>query len=388
MHPGLNPLEKRIAMTPRERVTAALNHREPDRIPIDLGATMCSSLTLKANNSLKSYLGKPLTEELITNPLTDSVALTEDLLQLFGIDFRTVRMKGPEGIETEIDETGETITDEFGTVWKRAEYDYVPFIFSYGEAELSDLKNLPEPDPYNPGRVRGIRQEAEKLRNETEYAVVADFICGGPFEQAQRIRGFEQFMVDMHTDPDFSRALLTKLTDNAIGLWDAMLSEVGEYVDVVCQGDDLGMQNGLQISPEMYRKFIKPCHKRLFDFMHSKTAGKVWLHSCGSVYDIIPDLIDVGVEALNPIQTKAKNMELPLLKREFGNEITIWGGGIDIQILPFMKTEEIEKEVTKVMELMAPGGGYVFAASHNILPDTSGENIYTAYQTANQRRSK
>jgi uroporphyrinogen decarboxylase len=277
---------------------------------------------------------------------------------------------------------GNGIYDEFGTLWRKAAFDYVPVDFSLEHATVSDLRGFIWPDPYNPGRVEDVREEARRLHDTTAFAVVSDFICGGPFEQAQRIRGFERFMLDLAMDQRFAAFLLESLTDNAIGFWDAMLSQAGEFVDVVCQGDDLGMQTGLQISPEMYRKFIKPCHRRLFTFIHERTDAKLWLHTCGSVYEILPDLIELGVDALNPVQTSAKNMKLMRLKKDFGKDITFWGGGIDIQRLPSMTLEEIRKEVEAALEVMAPGGGYVFAASHNILPDTAVENIYTAYMTA------
>ena len=136
----------------------------------------------------------------------------------------------------------------------------------------------------------------------------------------------------------------------------------------------------------MYRKFIKPCHKRFFDFIHSKTDGKTFLHTCGSVYDIIPDLIEVGVDILNPVQCGAANMGMKRLKKEFGKDITFWGGGINIQQLPFMSIEESEKTVKETLEIMAPGGGFVFCATHNILPETDGIKTYTAYNTAVKNR--
>ena len=371
-------------MTPRERVIAALEHREPDRVPIDCGATMCSSLTGGASRNLKKHLHIEEAEDKVTCVLNDSVALSEKVLTLFEIDFRTVRMKGPDSQDgpAEGRAAGNGIYDEFGTLWKKTSFDYVPVRFSLEHATVSDLETFPWPDPDNPGRIKGVREEAKRLHDETEFAIVSDFICGGPFEQAQRIRGFERFMLDLAVDQQFAHALLGHLTDNAIGFWDVMLSHVGEYVEVVCQGDDLGMQTGLQISPEMYRKFIKPCHRRLFSFIHERTDAKLWLHTCGSVYDIIPDLIEVGVDALNPVQTSAANMELWRLKKDFGTDITFWGGGIDIQRFPSMSIEEVRREVAAALEIMAPGGGYVFAASHNILPDTSGESIYTAFMTA------
>jgi uroporphyrinogen decarboxylase len=146
------------------------------------------------------------------------------------------------------------------------------------------------------------------------------------------------------------------------------------------------MQSGLQVSPKMYREFVKPCHERIFSFIHSKTKAKVFLHSCGSVYSIIPDLIDMGVDILNPVQVGAWNMGLERLKTEFGEDICFWGGGIDIQKLPFMTLEEVEMAVRHSLEVMAPGGGYVFAATHNILPETPGEKIHAAYMTAVRSR--
>jgi uroporphyrinogen decarboxylase len=377
-------------MTPRERVLASLAHREPDGVPIDCGATMCTTLTLVAEEKLKEHLGLHVSGEAITNPLTESVALPEQILARYGVDFRTVRMKGPgpdappgPPVRTE---PGHEVTDEFGTVWRKTWHDYVPMVFSYAEATLSTLDRLPMPDPYDPGRVRGVRDEALDLRRGTDCAIVCDFTCGGPFEQAQRIRGFEQFMVDLAWDRPFAAALMERLTDNAIGLWDAMLAQVGDCVDVVCQGDDLGMQTSLQISEADYRALVKPCHRRLFDFIRSKTAAKVWLHSCGAVSSIIPDLAEVGVDALNPVQTSAAGMALARLKRDFGKDITFWGGGIDIQRLPSLTVAEIRDEVARAIDIMAPGGGYVFAASHNILPETSGEKTDAVYMAAVEAR--
>jgi uroporphyrinogen decarboxylase len=193
-------------------------------------------------------------------------------------------------------------------------------------------------------------------------------------------------MIDLASDPEFATAFLERLTDLAIGMWDAQLSAIGDLVDIVCQGDDLGMQTGLQISPAMYKKFVKPCHERIFSFVHSRTKAKMWLHSCGSVYSIIPDLIEAGVDILNPIQTLAKDMGLKKLKGEFGNEVSFWGGGIDIQKLPNMSVQQIEDHVKEVIETMATGGGYVFAGTHNILPETPGEKTYAAYMAAVRNR--
>jgi uroporphyrinogen decarboxylase len=387
-------------MTSRERILAALNHSEPDKVPIDLGGTICTTLTATANKKLKNYLNITEGGEIVTLPIVDVVLPLDDILRLFETDTRTVRLKGPseDGGEKKEDKVGfssiglsdkpqkHSVFDEYGTRWMKTGFDYSPVEFPLASARLSDLKTFPWPDPSNTGRVRGIREEAMALREKTDFAVLSDIMCGGPFEQSLWLRGYEEFFLDLATDPKFASALLEKITEIDIGFWDAQLSQVGDLVDVVCQGDDMGSQSGLQFSPEMYRKYVKPCHKKLFSFIHSKTNAKVWLHSCGSVYSIIPDLIEIGVDILNPVQCGAKHMELKRLKREFGKDITFWGGGINVQVLPFLSKKEIEEHVREAIETMAPGGGYVFAATHNILPETEGETTYTAYMTAKSCR--
>ena len=166
------------------------------------------------------------------------------------------------------------------------------------------------PDPYDPGRLAGVREEARRLFEETDYLVVADIMCLGPFEGACFLRGYEQFCMDLYWNLDMAHAILDKVTETDIALWDLFLQNVGDYVQVVAQGDDLGTQRGTWITPEMYRELIKPYHKRLYDFIHSKTQAKVFMHSCGSVFDLIPDLIEAGVEILNPIQRSAAKMDI------------------------------------------------------------------------------
>jgi len=386
-------------MNSRQRVIAAINHKEPDKVPIDLGATQCSTLTLVANNNLKTYLGITAEGEMVVCPLTEAVSLLDEISTLFETDFRTVRLKAPSSFDDDSEKgkgftafkvvqhpEGHEFLDDLGTVWRKIQYDYAPVKYPFEGLTSSDLDHFPWPDPYDKGRVDGLRDETMALRNKTDYAIVTDIMVGGPFEQACRSRGADQFMVDLAWDPEFAHKLLGYLTDIAVGMWDAQLTAIGDCVDIVCQGDDLGMQTGLQISNDMYRKFVKPCHERIFKLIKSKTQAKIWLHSCGSVYSIIPDLIDIGLDILNPVQVGAKNMQLDLLKSEFGKDLTFWGGAVDIQRLPNMSISEIEDMVKRAMDIMMPGGGFVFAATHNILPDTSGEKIHTAYMSAVKNR--
>lgn len=386
-------------MTSRERVLAALDHNEPDKVPIDLGGTICTTISATANRKLKDYMGIKKDGEIITHPFLDVVLPLPEVLELFETDCRTVRLKGPGG-EEDADSgkggysqislsdkpQGHWMLDEYGTKWQKCGYDYSPVEYPLHDGDITDIEKFDWPDPYDKGRIRGIREEAKRLHEETDFCIMSDIMCGGPFENSLWLRGFDNFPMDLLTDQKFARALLDKITDIDIGFWDAQLSEVGEYVDVVCQGDDMGMQTGLQFSPEIYRKFIKPCHKRMFDFIRSKTNAKIWLHSCGSVYEIIPDLIEIGVQVLNPVQCSAQNMGLKKLKTEFGKDIAFWGGGFNVQKIPFMSQEEIKESVKETFEIMKPGGGYVFAGTHNILPETKGESIYTAYMTARENR--
>lgn len=198
-----------------------------------------------------------------------------------------------------------------------------------------------------------------------------------------------------HREPDrvpidLGGTIVTTVTRTA---YDALRAHVGlepddalrishRQMDTVYPRDDLGAQRGLFISPRMYREFVKPRHQKLYDFIRSRTRAQIFMHSCGSIYDVIPDLIDVGVDILNPLQRSAAKMDIAQLKREFGEDLSFWGGAIDVQqVLPFASLREIEDEVNRTLDIMAPGGGYVFCPSHNIQANVSPDRIETLYQT-------
>lgn len=375
-------------MNSRERVLAALNHKAPDKVPIDLGATIVTAPTRIAYQNLRAYLGmEPDSSPRISHRQMDTVYPQEDFYQRYEVDFRTVYMKGPWAFQPR-EMPDDSFYDEFNLRWKKASYYYDVVERPLANITVHELDKVAWPDPYDPGRVEGLREEAEDLYQNTEYAIVADIMCLGPFEGAGFLRGYENFCVDLYWNTKFAEALLDKITDTAIALWDAFLTAVGDYIHVAAQGDDVGMQNSTYISPEMYRRFIKPRQKRIFDFIHSKTGAKVFYHSCGSVYDLVPDFIDIGVDILNPIQRSAAKMDIVKLKKEFGRDICFWGGGIDVQqVLPFASLEAIEEEVKHTLEVMAPGGGYVFVPSHNIQADVSPDRFHKAYETALKYRT-
>jgi len=370
-------------MTSRERVLVALDHREPDKVPIDLGGTQVTTLTRQAYYNLRSYLKlEPDLNPGLADRMQDVVYLKEDIHQRYQTDFRPIQLRGPDNYLGRELENG--YYDEFGIRWQKALYYYDAIERPLANCEtISDLKKYQSPDPYDPGRVRGLREFAENLYKETDFALVADLAALSPFDGACFLRGYQQFCLDLALDPKLAEAIFDLVTDLAIGFWDAFLTAVGDFVQVVANSDDLGMQDRTYISPTMLRKVYKPYLKRLYDFQHSKTNAKVFHHSCGSIYDIIPDLIETGVDILNPIQRSAKNMDINKLKKEFGNELVLWGGAIDVQqVFPSASLEEIEEEAKRAIEVMAPGGGYVFVPTHNIQPDVSPDRIDKLYQSA------
>jgi len=390
-------------MTSRERVVTTLERKEPDKVPIDCGGTICSSMTRTAHNAVKAFLGIDTPDEPITHPVLDTVVPCDQLLERFQVDFRTVRMKPPRGIGDDsadkqgfsatsaaviIQPRGHTFEDEFGTVWQKADYDYAPVQHALAGATVEDLKKFGWPDPYDAGRVDGLREEARHLSETVDFAIVADIMCGGPFEQALWLRGYTQFLTDMYCDAEFARALLDRITELDIGFWDAYLNALGDYVQVVAQGDDLGMQTQEYISPELYKKFIFPCHKRMFDFVHSKTEAKIFLHSCGCVRDFIPFFIEEGIDALNPLQSGASRMGITELKREFGRELSFWGGGFDVQhkLGEDMSVKDIRDLVKHNVDILAPGGGFVFAATHNIQHEAPPQKSLAIYDAAVEHR--
>lgn len=371
-------------MNARERVLLALNHQEPDRVPIDLASTTVTSITFAAYDNLQAYLGIKDVHPRVSHLHQGIVYPNEMILGHYQADFRTVAMKkSPRGFVAKELPDG-SFYDEYGILWKKGIYDYCPVAAPLIDCTASDLANLSTwPDLYDKERVNGLREEAKALYENTDFAIVADIIERGPFELAVKLRGYEQFLTDLYLDPHFATALLDKITETSLALWDQYLDAVGDYVQVVCQGDDLGMQTSLIISPEMYRRFIKPCHRRIYDFIHAKTKAKVFMHSCGAIYDIIPDLIEVGVDILNPLQRNAAKMDIVRLKEEFGRELCFWGGGIDVQqVLPNASLDAIETEIKRTLEILAPGGGYVFAPTHNIQPDITPERLDKLYRAA------
>jgi len=366
-------------MNSRERVIAVLGHELPDRVPVDLGSTAVSSIHQRANNALKALLGIEANEP-VHDLVQGIVVPDEQILQRLGVDFRRVALRPPSTAAALPSGNENTYLDEWGTRRQRAELYWEIVGHPLADARVEDLRHYPWPDPHDPCRVAGLAEEARRLYEETDYALVADFLGGGIFEQALWMRGFERFLMDLITDEPFAIALLDTLLELYIEFYAVYLEAVAPYVQIVALGDDLGMQTGLLISPKLYCRLIKPRHKELYDFIHSRTEAKIMHHTCGSVFPLVQDLIDVGVDILNPIQTSARGMDPAALKREFGEQL-VFHGGIDVQqILPFATPERVREEVKRIVATLGQEGGYILAPSHNIQADVPPENVLAMYE--------
>jgi len=368
-------------MAPRERVLTALNHEEPDRVPIECGS-MISSLQVDAYRDLKRHLGITGKEEKIIHWMMMTAQLDEEVYQRFHVDIRHIHAVPGESWKPT--GTGEFV-DEFGIRFRQSPNGYYHEIVGgpLWEATIEDLERYRLPDPHDPRRVAGLREKARALREETDYAIMLEGYSEATFGMPSWLRGAQQFYMDLVLNPRFVSLLLDKLMEFWMGLTDNVMKEVGQYIDIVKISDDFGTQRDTIISPELYRQMIKPRQKKLYSHIKSLTDAKLALHTCGSVYKIINDLIEVGVDVLNPVQVSAANMDSKKLKEEFGSRIAFWGGGCDTQrTLQFGTPDEAAEEVKRRIADFAPGGGYIFNQVHNIQPGTPPENVCRMFDTA------
>ncbi len=372
------------AMTHRERVLTALNHREPDRVPMDLGATRCTSIHVAGYERLKEYLGIEA-PNIIIDGIMRPVAVDERILQYLDIDTRGLWLGKPENSrdrmldeQTWVDEWGVTRVMPPGSLY----FDLAVSPLA-GEITLQDIVNYPWPDPEDPGRYRGLRERAEELRRNTDCAIVLN-LASGAVHITQYLRGFQDWFTDLVLDPKLSAALLDAVIEINCAIVDKALSLVGDLVDIVFTGDDVGHHNSPIMRPEMYRQLIKPRHKRYFDTVRKHTNAPILYHTCGDVYPLMGDLVDIGVNALNPVQVTAAEMDPARLKREWGDKMAFWGGVDSHRVLPWGTIAEVKAEVALRIRQMGVGGGYVVNAVHNIQPDVAPEKIVAMYQHARE----
>ena len=376
-----------VWMNPRERVVEALQHKEPDRPPVDLGGTV-SGIHNRAYANLIHALKLDLDVVIDPRDVQQLAKLDEAVLVKLGVDFRHVALRtitGPGGIE--FDASGRPyFVDEWGIKWGRNPNYYDMIDHPLKDAGIDDLDVFSWPDPRNPLRFKGLKNEVEDLYDGTDYAIQADAFFGGIYECAWWLRGFETFTIDMYRRPEFAFKFLDKILQLYMQFYDRYLDIVGPYIQIIDYNDDLGMQTGPILSPVMFNKYLKPRYLKLFNLIHSKTKAKLFLHTCGSIHQLIPGLIDIGLDVLNPIQPLATNMDIVGLKRDFGERLC-FHGGIDIQrLLPHGSREEVEAEVRRVAQVGGKGGGLILAGAHNIQADIPPQNIIAMFEAAGSYR--
>jgi uroporphyrinogen decarboxylase len=376
-------------MSARERVIKALNHEEPDRIPIDLGGFQ-TGIHRKAYQALINHLG--LEESLQTlDPIQGLVVPSEEVLEKFHVDVRYVTAHGPDSFQggIELNERGGKhwydLRDEFGVVWSMRDDQMLYMDISYhplANATIKDIENYPFPNGGDPSRFSGVREKALAIRQNTPYALSSG-ICGVTYEFCWYMRGLENTFKDMIRNQAFFEALIDRTSQYWVDWMEGFLGQVGDVLDIVMIGDDLAGQNGPLFSPKIYRKIVRPRQQRVIDAIKKHTQAKIWYHTCGDCSQYIPDLIEMGVDILNPVQISTRGMDPKMLKEKFGKNIVFWGGGVDSQhVLPFASPEKIIEDVKNNLEIFKPGGGYVFNNVHNIQPDIPAENIVAMYEAA------
>ena len=410
-------------MTSRERILAAIDHREPDRVPVDFGATPSSGISAVAYGRLKQHLAIPDGHTRVYDVVQQLAQPEEAILDRFGIDVvdigRTFNVRDEDWHDT-------TLYDGQAAqypVWFRPErqvdgswiardtsgveiarmpaggafFDQTcfPFVDGYpdglegldqamGKVLWAALPQSPWDHAREPGFWGALRERALALRRSSDRALMIGVGCN-LFEWGSFLRRLDNFLVDLLMSPAQVERLLDALMERHLATLERVCAAVGDVADLVRFGDDLGTDGGPFMAPATYRRFFKPRHARLCDYVHRNSRMKTFLHSCGSVYRLMPDFIEAGCDVINPVQTSARDMEPERLKREFGKDICFWGGGCDTRrVLNLGTPAEVRGHVRRRIEIFAPGGGFVFNTIHNILPEVPPENVVAMFEALQQ----
>jgi uroporphyrinogen decarboxylase len=399
-------------MTSRERVLAALDHKEADRPPIDFGATRVTGVHAALYNRLTRHLALPSAgarvydvpqmlawpEETILAYFEADAVLLPRLVPAPAIGLRVDHFREeklpdgspalfPDGFRPERDEEGNlTLFDVKGIPFFRMPSG--GWYFSRLTAPLANSQTPGDIDAFDlhefaEGESQWLRAQAETL-SRSGRVVVGQF--GGNFlERGNRLFGMENFMVKLLLEPELVHHFFEQVVEAAIEDFDRYQEAVGEMVDVIQLNDDLGSQDGPLVSEELYCRMIKPYQKRLYQHIRSHSSMRLFLHSCGSIFEFIPHLIEIGVQILNPLQYRAKNMDPQRLKREFGRDLVFWGGGCDSQeVLARGNEQAVRLETRRMIDILAPRGGFVFAPVHNLQPNVPLANVLATYRMARE----
>lgn len=376
-------------MTSRQRVVTTLHHQEPDRVPMDL------TITLGAYTKLVKYLGmekKVDPEPKIANWLT-YVPIDQKVLDALDIDIVHLGSRPPGGYPKELSDG--TVIDEWGVKRKKIERPGGGFYLEMVEnplkdATIKDLEAYPWPNPHDPAVTEGLVERIKWWHDNTDYAIQVWLERGNWGEQAGYLRGIEQWWTDVVVNKEFAIALMNKLADVAIEFNRVCIDLIGKYVQIIrFTGWDLGGQDSPIFSPKMVDTLFKPVLKRQWTavksfFQKVNPEGKIFFHTCGSVYKLIPIFIESGLDILDPLQTTAAGMDMDRIKKEFGDKL-VFHGAMDIQqVMPFGTVEQVKEEVKLRIRQLGPGGGFILAPAHAFQDDTPPENIVAMYRAGKE----
>jgi len=371
-----------MPLTSRERVLTTINFEEPDRIPMVIGVNNATGIKMRPYQGIKRISGIEAPDSYIYEwPELGTAEIDEETMQRLHGDVRGVLDIEP-GVVQKRNRERPPHSDCYSS-WGCGQMEITPGDWFPGIHPLADATTIEDldnytgwPDMADPSRIAHVREQARQLAENNQYAIMATPWLLFPFERAHAMQGMEVFLLNMAANPDFAHALLERIADYCKQLMGRFLDELGDNVDIVKIGDDLGIQTGLMISPEMYRDFLKPVHADFIEFIKHRTPAKVMFHSCGDVAPLIPDFIDIGVDILNPIQTSTGRIsDLPALKKQFGKHIVFCGGIDTHRILPCGTVEEVREEVKRVMQILGPGGGCMIGSVHTVMNDVPPENV-------------
>jgi uroporphyrinogen decarboxylase len=398
-------------MNHRERVLTALRHQEPDRVPIDFGGTVDSSVSAFSYQALRRALGLPPSVTRVQDVYQYTAVIEDDVRRALGVDTAPVfdlpvewqRKALPDGTTAELparfrpqrqDDGTQVVFDAAGTVALKMPaggYYFDPVHSPLAQATsireidryLGEIERYDQPSHLDQG-YEELARLAKALWEETDYLLVGYF-GGHIFQAAQSLRGWETFLIDLLTNRSFAEALMDRLVEVNVRRFEHFARTVGRYVHVIHFEDDLGMQDRPLLRPELYRQAVKPYHARLFGFARANSGAYLLLHTDGAVAPLIPDFIEMGIDALNPIQVSAAGMNPRDLKRAYGKDIAFWGGGCDSQtILPFGTPQMVADEVKQRLDELAPGGGFVLSPIHNVQAGVPVDNILALFQAARE----
>lgn len=381
-----------MTYTGYERVLAALRHQEPDRIPFDLGGTVVTGINVNSLRNLRRYLG--LSREVrIRDRITQMADTGDDLMDRLQVDVRNVCPSPPSrpGLAKDLGlvDSHYRLIDEFGMGWqmpKEGGFYYDLYLSPLRDVSTpEEVESYPWPDPLDEARYAQLKARADHTVQQEKRAYVLGRMSAGMWETAMWMTGYEKFYCDMLQSPSLVHAVMEKFLDLKKKYWKKALDTVGENVMIVSCADDLGTQHNLLVSLDMYKDLIWPYHRDLFHFIKKEAKNEVYIffHSCGAVKEAIPLLIEAGVDILNPIQVNCRGMEnTQALKRQYGNDLTFWGGSCDTQhILPFGTPDQVRDETKRRIDDLAPGGGFIFAPIHVIQGEVPPENIMAWWET-------